>query len=85
MDLETEEAQEAAYQRFEKLYDYRSIQRAYKAMQKSQREINNIWNDPSIDPDMKKTLIDDLYLQQIDFCKEANEDIRAYIEEQKAK
>lgn len=85
MDLETEEAQEAAYQRFDKLYDYRSIQRAYKAMQKSQREINNIWNDPSIDPVMKKTLIDNLYLQEIEFCKEANEDIRAYIEEAKRK
>jgi len=34
---------------------------------------------------MKKTLIDELYLQQIAFCKEANEDIRAYIEESKSK
>jgi len=67
MDIETAEAQEGAYQRFEKLYDYKSIQRAYKALQKSQREINNIWNDPSIEPDMKKTLIDELYLQQIAF------------------
>lgn len=49
-------------------------------MQKSQREINNIWNDPSIPADIKKTLIDKLYLQQIEFCKEANEDISSNLE-----
>ncbi len=85
MDIETEEAIGTGYQRFEKLYDYRSIQRAYKALQNSQREINNIWNDPSIPPETKKMMIDDLYLQQIEFTKEANQDIRAYIEEQKSK
>lgn len=61
MDLETEEAQEATYQLFDKLYDYRTIQSAYKALQKS------IWDDPSIDPDMKKTLISELYLQLIEY------------------
>jgi Large polyvalent protein associated domain 38 len=78
MELATEEEQEAAYQRFEKIYDYSTLQKAYKAMQACQKEINNIWNDPSIEADLKKQMIDDLYLQQIEFAKAANEDIRQY-------
>ena len=68
----------AAYERLEKIYDYKSLQKAYKAIQTCQKEINNIWNDPSIDADKKKKMIDDLYLQMIDFAKAANEDIRQY-------
>src|SRR5271154_1538330 len=75
MELATKEEQEAAYQRFEKIYDYNTLQHAYKAMQNCQREINNIWNDPSIDPKLKKQFIDDLYLEMIQFAKDANEDI----------
>jgi len=47
-------------------------------MQACQKEINNIWNDPAIDQDLKKQFIDDLYLPMIDFAKAANEDIRKY-------
>lgn len=47
-------------------------------MQACQREINNIWNDPSIDRDLKKQMIDDLYLEMINFAKAANEDVRLY-------
>ena len=78
MELETEEAHEKAYKRFEKIYDYNTLQRAYKAMQACQREINNIWNDPSITPSSKKQMINDLYMEMIDFAKAANEDIRQY-------
>lgn len=78
MELETEEAREGAYQRFEKIYDYNSLQHAHKAIQNCQREINNIWNDPSMEPELKKEMIDDLYLDMIQFAKDANEDIRQY-------
>jgi hypothetical protein len=78
MLLETPESQEAAYKRFDKIYDYGTLQHAYKAIQASQREINNIWNDPSIEKELKEKMIDDLYLQQIEFAKAANEDIRKY-------
>lgn len=78
MLLETSESQEAAYKRFVKIYDYNSLQHGYKAMQSCQKEINNIWNDPSIEKDLKEKMIDDLYLQQIEFAKVANEDIRKH-------
>lgn len=78
MNLETEEELEQAYQRFDKIYDYNTLQMAYKAIQQCQREINNIWNDSTIDPELKKEMIDDLYFQQIEFAKAANEDIRQY-------
>jgi len=78
MLLETPESQEAAYKRFDKIYDYGTLQHAYKAIQASQREINNIWNDPSIEKELKEKMLDDLYLQQIEFAKAANEDIRKY-------
>lgn len=78
MDLGTEEELESAYKRFDKVYDYKTLQQAYKSMQTCQKEINNIWNDPGIDPELKKQMIDDLYLQQIDFAKSVNEDIRQY-------
>jgi probable HAF family extracellular repeat protein len=38
-------------------------------MQKCQKEINNISIDPSIDPELKKQMIDDLYLQMIESKK----------------
>lgn len=78
MDIESEADLEKAYKRFDKIYDYGTLQSAYKAMQSCQREINNIWNDPSITPDLKKQFIDDLYLEMIQFAKAANEDIRKY-------
>ena len=78
MGLETEESQKAAYRRFDKIYDYQTLQQAYKAIQASQKEINGIWNDPNMKPEEKKQLIDKLYLQQIEFAKRANEDILKY-------
>lgn len=78
MDLESEEELEKAYKRFDKIYDYQTLQIAFKAIQACQREINNIWNDPSIDQDSKQKFIDDLYLDMIQFAKEANEEIRQH-------
>lgn len=78
MGLETEEDLGAAGERFEKIHNYAALQNAYRAIQNSQRAINNIWNDPSIEPDLKKQMIDDLYLQQIEFAKAVNEDIKRY-------
>lgn len=78
MELEGEEEIEANKGRFEKIYDYSTLQQAYKAIQNCQREINNIWNDPSIDSEAKKKMIEDLYLQMIDFAKAANEDEKLY-------
>lgn len=78
MNLEGDEEIDQAYQRYEKIYDHNTLQVAYKAIQSCQKEINNIWNDPSIDAKLKKEMIDDLYFQQIEFAKEANEDIRQY-------
>ncbi len=78
MEIETPEEQDGAYQRFEKIYDYKTLKTAYKSIQSCQKEINNIWNDPSIEPALKKQMIDDLYLQMIDFAKAANEDVREY-------
>jgi hypothetical protein len=83
MNIESDEAQEGAYSRFEHLYHYPSMQAAYRALQKSQREINNIWKDPNIPSDIKKTMIDDLYNQQIEFTREANKDIERYRKENK--
>lgn len=78
MEIGTEEEREAGYKRFEKIYDYKTLQMAYKSMQACQKEINNIWNDPSIDQEQKKVFIDALYLQMIEFAKAANEDIKQY-------
>ena len=78
MGLQEEENLGGAYHKFEKIYDYPTLQRAHKAMQGCQREINNIWNDPEIDKDLKKQMVDDLYLQMIEFAKAANEDIKQY-------
>ena len=78
MGTESEEEAEGAYERFEKVYNYRTLQNAYRAMQRSQKEINNIWNDPSIDPDEKRAMVDDLYLQMIDFAKAVNEDVQEH-------
>jgi hypothetical protein len=78
MELEPGEDIEVSQERFERIYDYKSLQKGYKAIQACQKEINNIWNDPSIEPDMKKQMIDDLYLQMIEFARAANEDIRQY-------
>jgi hypothetical protein len=78
MDLESPEAIERGYKRLDRIYDMDTLQNAYKAMQSCQKEINNIWNDPSIEKDLKKKMIDDLYLQQIEFAKAANADIRQY-------
>jgi hypothetical protein len=75
LELETEDEQEKAYERFDKIYDYPTLQSAYKAIQACQKEINNIWNDPSIDKDLKQRMVDDLYLEQIDFARVCNEDI----------
>jgi hypothetical protein len=77
-EMEPIEETEATYKRTEKLYDFNTLQRAYKAMQQSQKAINNIYNDPNIDSKTKRQMIDDLYLQQIQFAKEANEDIKRY-------
>jgi len=78
MELETPESQESAYRQFDKIYDYNTLQNAYKAVQACQREINNIWNDPTIESELKKQMVDDLYLQMIEFAKAANEDIGPY-------
>lgn len=78
MDIGTGEEREEAYQRIEKIYDYPTLQRAYKAIQSCQKEINNIYNDPSIEPELKTQMIDDLYLQMIEFARVANEDIREH-------
>lgn len=78
MELEPDEELEASKTRFEKIYDYKTLQKAYKAIQTCQKEINNIWNDPSITPEEKKEFIDKLYLQQIEFAKAANDDVRQY-------
>lgn len=76
MELEPEEEIAEAEKRFEKIYDYRTLQMTYKAMQNCQREINAIWNDPGMDPAFKKEMIDDLYLEMIKAAQQAIEDIR---------
>jgi hypothetical protein len=78
LGLEPEEKIEEAYQKLDKIYDYKALQRAYQAMQRSQKTINNILNDPNIESDVKKELIDSLYMQQIEFAKLVNEDVRRY-------
>ena len=78
IELEEPEEIQKAHERVEKLYDYPTLKRAYKAMQMSQRAINETWISPDIDSETKKTMIDDLYLQQIQFAKAAVEDIERY-------
>ena len=76
--LESEEDLAQSYERFNSLYDYSILQKAYQAMQMSHRAINGIWNDPSIDEETKQKMIDDLYLQQIQFAKAANGQIELH-------
>ena len=78
IELEEPEEIQKAYERTEKIYDYPTLKRAYKAMQQNQRAINEIWLSPDIDESTKKTMMDELYLQQIQFAKEAVEDIERY-------
>ncbi|MDP2652186.1 MAG: LPD38 domain-containing protein [bacterium] len=77
-ELESPEEIDRGYQRMERIYDLRTLKAAYKAMQMCRREINSIWSDPNIDQDTKQKLVDELYLQQIDFARRANEDIKIY-------
>lgn len=77
-ELDTSEEIEAGYERVEKIYDIATLKKAYKAISECQKEINGIWNDPTIDSDLKKTFIDELYLQMIDFARAANEEIKAH-------
>ncbi len=85
LELENEEEQDKAYERFDKIYDYDTLQSAYKAIQACQKEINNIWNDPSIEDELKQKMVDDLYLEQISFARACNEDIDKYRLTQKSK
>lgn len=82
-ELYTDEEIESAEDRIEKLYDMRTLDRAYKAIQMSQKEINNIMRDPDIQPEEKRQLVDELYIQMIDFAKEANKDIKEHILDRK--
>ena len=73
--IDTPEAIQESKMRFDKIYNYQTLKKAHDAMQKNQKAINNIWNNPGIDPEDKKIFIDNLYLQQIEFAKRANQDI----------
>jgi len=57
-------------------WDYWLMQDAYKAIQLCQKEINNIYIDPSLNPKEKKELIDVLYLSKIAAAKAANDEYR---------
>jgi hypothetical protein len=74
---------EVVYEKLESIFDWNTLNSAYKAIQNCQREINAIWNDTSIDADTKQEMIDDLYRQQIDFAKEANKEIAEHRLDQK--
>jgi hypothetical protein len=39
---------------------------------------NQLWLNPDLDSDTKKKMLDELYLQQIQFAKAAVEDIEKY-------
>ena len=58
------------------IYNYDQLNAAHKAMQKSQKAINEIYKSPEIDPKEKRFMIEDLYNQMIEFAKVANESIR---------
>ena len=70
---ESPEKIQEAYVRMDALYNYKDLQRAYKAMQMNQRAINEIWVSKDISPEEKREMIDDLYMQQIEFAKDAVE------------
>jgi hypothetical protein len=78
IELEEPEEIKKAYERVDRLYDYPTLKRGYRAIQQSQKAINEIWHSPDIDPETKKKMIDELYLQQIQFAKAAVEDIEKY-------
>lgn len=78
MEIESGEELEKAYKRTDRIYDYATLDRGYRAIKECQKAINNIHNDPTIEPALKKQMIDDLYLQQIQFAKAANEDIKKH-------
>jgi hypothetical protein len=82
-EVGTEEEREQGYERIYRLYDKSTMDRGYKAMQMCQREINEIYNAPDIDPKTKTKMIDDLYDSMIEFAKVANEDIRFYRKDNK--
>jgi hypothetical protein len=83
IELEEPEEISKAYERMDRLYDYPTLKRAYRAMQQSQKAINALWINPDIDPETKKKMIDELYLQQVQFAKAAVEDIEKYRKESK--
>lgn len=74
---------EEGYERLERLNTYPAIQAAYRAMKKSQNEINRIFIDPEIVSEEKKQMIDELYWQQIRFAREVNKDIETFLKENK--
>lgn len=82
-ELESEESLERANRRTEKIYDYITLDRAYRAMKQSQRAINAIYLNPDMDSKEKRKMIDDLYLEQIQFAKEAISDVKKYRLDQK--
>ena len=81
--LDTDENIQKGYDRMEGLYDYKDMQKAYRAMQESQKAINAIYIDPDLDPELKKTFIDELYIQQIQFARAANQSIKQHRLDQK--
>jgi hypothetical protein len=80
LKIAKQEGEPQRYRKIEKLDTYPKLQAAYKAMQRSQKAINMIHKDPDLTSEQKKSMIDELYLQQIRFSKAANDDIRLYLQ-----
>jgi hypothetical protein len=74
----SEEERMEGRKRFNEIYNYDILKAAHDAMKKSQTAINNIYRDPTLTAETKKKYIDELYLQQIEFAKRANESIQKH-------
>lgn len=77
-ELESDEAVLKSKERLDKIYDYKTLQQAYKVMQRSQKAINNIVKNPDLSAEDKRKFVDELYLQQIEFARSVNKDIKKY-------
>lgn len=82
-EIGTEEEGEKAYERIDHLYNLNDLRIGYEAIQSCQKEINMIMIDPAVTSQEKLELIDELYLQMIDFARESVKDTLQHRLEQK--
>lgn len=73
----------ATAERIAKMNEWPRLDLAYKAMQKIQATINNIYKNPDMSAQEKREIIDKLYIQQIEYARAINVEVKKMIRKMK--